>query len=57
MKAVIYNGKSHPDKLVFCDIDKPVPDDNVNLSVYERSKSTNSNDDFFFGISDVPGKG
>ena len=27
MKAVVYQ-KSHPDKLVYCDIDKPVPDDN-----------------------------
>ena len=28
MKAVVYNRKSFPDKLVFCDIDKPVPNDN-----------------------------
>ncbi|MFO7621117.1 MAG: NAD(P)-dependent alcohol dehydrogenase [Bacteroidales bacterium] len=27
MKAVVYNKKSHPDKLVFCNIDKPVPND------------------------------
>jgi len=27
MKAVVFNRKSHPDKLVFCDIDKPVPKD------------------------------
>ena len=28
MKAVVYNKKSYPDKLVYCDIDKPVPNDN-----------------------------
>ena len=28
MKAVVYNRKSYPDRLVFCDINKPVPDDN-----------------------------
>jgi len=28
MKAVVYNRKSYPDKLVFCNIDKPVPKDN-----------------------------
>ena len=28
MKAVVYNRKSFPDKLVFCDINKPVPNDN-----------------------------
>ena len=28
MKAVVYNRKSYPDKLVFCDINKPVPNDN-----------------------------
>ncbi|MCE5347505.1 MAG: NAD(P)-dependent alcohol dehydrogenase [Bacteroidales bacterium] len=28
MKAIVYNKKSSPDKLVYCDIDKPVPNDN-----------------------------
>jgi len=28
MKAVVYDRKSYPDKLVFCDINKPVPNDN-----------------------------
>lgn len=28
MKAVVYNSKSFPDRLVFCDIDKPVPNEN-----------------------------
>lgn len=28
MKAVIYNKKGSPDKLIYCDIDKPVPADN-----------------------------
>lgn len=28
MKAVVYNRKSYPDRLVFCDINKPVPNDN-----------------------------
>jgi NADPH:quinone reductase-like Zn-dependent oxidoreductase len=28
MKAVVYNRKSYPDRLVYCDINKPVPNDN-----------------------------
>ena len=28
MKAIVYNKKSHPDKLVYCDVEKPVPADN-----------------------------
>ena len=28
MKAIVYNKKAHPDKLVYCDIAKPVPNDN-----------------------------
>ncbi|MCU0457645.1 MAG: NAD(P)-dependent alcohol dehydrogenase [Bacteroidales bacterium] len=28
MKAVVYVKKAHPDKLVFCDVDKPVPGEN-----------------------------
>jgi NADPH:quinone reductase-like Zn-dependent oxidoreductase len=28
MKAVVYNKKSTPDKLLYCDIDKPVPGEN-----------------------------
>jgi NADPH:quinone reductase-like Zn-dependent oxidoreductase len=28
MKAVIYNKKSTPDKFVYCNVDKPVPNDN-----------------------------
>ena len=28
MKAIVYSKKSHPDKLICCDIDKPVPNDN-----------------------------
>ncbi len=28
MKAIVYNKKSYPDKLVFSEIDKPVPNDN-----------------------------
>jgi len=28
MKAVVYNKKSNPDKLVYCEIDKPVPGEN-----------------------------
>jgi NADPH:quinone reductase-like Zn-dependent oxidoreductase len=27
MKAVVYNKKSLPDKLIYCDVDKPVPND------------------------------
>ena len=28
MKAVVYNKNKSPDRLVYCDIDRPVPDDN-----------------------------
>ena len=28
MKAVVYRRKNNPDKLICCDIDKPVPGDN-----------------------------
>lgn len=28
MKAIVYNRKCHPDRLVYCDIAKPVPNDN-----------------------------
>jgi len=28
MKAIVYNKKKNPDKLVYCDVDKPVPADN-----------------------------
>ena len=27
MKAIVFNKKAHPDKLVYCEIDKPVPND------------------------------
>jgi len=38
MKAVVYNRKSKPDRLVFCDIDKPVPNDNeVMIKVHSVS--------------------
>src|SRR5512139_4009310 len=43
MKAVIYNRKSHPDKLVYCDIDKPVPNDNEVL-IKVHSVSLNAAD-------------
>jgi NADPH:quinone reductase-like Zn-dependent oxidoreductase len=28
MKAIVYNKKAQPDKLVYCDIEKPIPNDN-----------------------------
>jgi NADPH:quinone reductase-like Zn-dependent oxidoreductase len=28
MKAIVYNKKNYPDKLVYCEVDKPVPNDN-----------------------------
>ncbi len=28
MKAIVFEKKAHPDKLVYCDVDKPVPGDN-----------------------------
>jgi NADPH:quinone reductase-like Zn-dependent oxidoreductase len=27
MKAIVYNKKNYPDKLVFCEVDKPIPND------------------------------
>ena len=27
MKAIVYSKKSYPDKLVYCDVDKPIPGD------------------------------
>ena len=34
MKAIIYNRKNYPDKLVCCDVDRPVPkDDEVLIKV------------------------
>ena len=38
MKAVVYNKKSYPDKLVYCEVDKPVPnDDEVLIKVHAVS--------------------
>jgi NADPH:quinone reductase-like Zn-dependent oxidoreductase len=38
MKAILFNKKSYPDKLVCCDVDKPVPNDNeVLIKVYAVS--------------------
>jgi len=38
MKAVVYSKKSNPDRLVFCDVDKPVPNDNeVMIKVHSVS--------------------
>ena len=31
MKAVVYNKKGSPEKLIYCDVDKPVPSDNESL--------------------------
>lgn len=28
MKAIVYNKKARPDKLIFSDVEKPVPNDN-----------------------------
>ena len=28
MKAVVYNKKGVPDRLIYCDVEKPVPNDN-----------------------------
>ena len=28
MKAVVYNKKGLPDKLIYCDVEKPKPNDN-----------------------------
>jgi len=38
MKAIVYNKKAHPDKLVYCDIEKPVPnDDEVRVKIIAAS--------------------
>jgi NADPH:quinone reductase-like Zn-dependent oxidoreductase len=43
MKAIVYNKKSYPDKLVYCDVDKPVPNDNEVL-IKVHSVSLNAAD-------------
>jgi len=43
MKAIVYNKKSYPDKLVYCDVDKPVPNDNEVL-IKMNSVSLNAAD-------------
>jgi NADPH:quinone reductase-like Zn-dependent oxidoreductase len=43
MKAVVYNRKNPPDKLVFCDVAKPVPNDNEVL-IKVHSVSLNAAD-------------
>ncbi len=43
MKAVVYDKKSHPDRLVLCDIDKPVPDEHEVL-IEVHSVSLNAAD-------------
>jgi len=38
MKAVVYEKKGHPDRLVYCDVDKPVPgDDEVLVRIHAVS--------------------
>ena len=38
MKAVVYNKKGSPEKLVYCDVDKPVPgEDEVLIKVHAVS--------------------
>jgi NADPH:quinone reductase-like Zn-dependent oxidoreductase len=43
MKAIVYNKKSYPDKLVYCDVDKPVPNDN-DVLIKMHSVSLNAAD-------------
>jgi len=43
MKAIVYNKKSYPDKLVYSDVDKPLPNDNEVL-VKMHSVSLNAAD-------------
>jgi NADPH:quinone reductase-like Zn-dependent oxidoreductase len=43
MKAVVYNRKGLPDKLIYCDVEKPVPNDNEIL-VKIRAVSANAAD-------------
>lgn len=43
MKAVVYNKKGSPDKLIYCEIDKPVPKDNEVL-IKVRAVSANAAD-------------
>ena len=38
MKAIVYNKKSPPDRLVYCDVEKPVPtDDEVLIKIHSVS--------------------
>jgi NADPH:quinone reductase-like Zn-dependent oxidoreductase len=43
MKAIVYNKKSYPDKLVYCDVDKPIPNDN-DVLIKVHSVSLNAAD-------------
>jgi NADPH:quinone reductase-like Zn-dependent oxidoreductase len=43
MKAIVYDKKSYPDKLVYCDVDKPMPNDNEVL-IKVHSVSLNAAD-------------
>ncbi|MCX6266081.1 MAG: alcohol dehydrogenase catalytic domain-containing protein [Bacteroidetes bacterium] len=43
MKAVVYNKRGSPEKLSYCDVDKPVPDDNTVL-VKTHAVSVNAAD-------------
>lgn len=43
MKAIVYNKKSYPHRLVYCDVDKPVPNDNEVL-IKVHSVSLNAAD-------------
>jgi NADPH:quinone reductase-like Zn-dependent oxidoreductase len=51
MKAVVYNKKSLPDKLIYCDVDKPVPnDDEVLIKVHAVSLNAADYRSFKMGL-------
>lgn len=51
MKAVVYNKKGLPDKLIYCDVDKPVPnDDEVLIKVHAVSLNAADYRSFKMGL-------
>jgi NADPH:quinone reductase-like Zn-dependent oxidoreductase len=55
MKAVIYNKKGSPDKLIYCETDKPVPD-NDEVLIKVHSVSLNAADYRSMKMGIIPGR-
>jgi NADPH:quinone reductase-like Zn-dependent oxidoreductase len=55
MKAVVYNKKGSPDKLIYCETDKPVPD-NDEVLIKVQTVSLNAADYRSMKMGIIPGK-